>query len=81
MWLWLWHGLAAAALIHPLAWKFPYAVGAAVKRERQTEIWLNDAPTLEYGISASFFFFCLLVCTCSRSETESKLNFLSLKEK
>ena len=57
MWLWLWHGLAAAALIHPLAWKFPYAVGAAVKRERQTEIWLNDAPTLEYGISASFFFF------------------------
>ena len=30
--LWLWCGPAATALIHPLAWELPYAVGAALKR-------------------------------------------------
>ena len=30
-WLWLWHRPAAAALIHPLAWELPYAVGVALK--------------------------------------------------
>jgi len=30
--LWLWHRLAAAALIRPLAWELPYATGAAVKK-------------------------------------------------
>ena len=27
--LWLWHRLAATALIRPLAWEPPYAAGAA----------------------------------------------------
>ena len=30
---WQWCRLAAAALIQPLAWKFPYASGAAVKKK------------------------------------------------
>ena len=34
LWLWLW--LAAVALIRPLAWKLPYAPGAALKRQGQT---------------------------------------------
>ena len=29
--LWLWQGPAAAALICPLAWELPYAVGASIK--------------------------------------------------
>ena len=29
--LWLWHRLAAAAPIPPLAWEFPYASGSALK--------------------------------------------------
>ena len=29
---WLWDSLAAAALIQPLAWKLPYAAGAALKK-------------------------------------------------
>ena len=29
--LWLWHRMAAAAQIQPLAWELPYAVGAALK--------------------------------------------------
>ena len=30
--LWLWFRLAAVALIGPLAWELPYAVGVALKR-------------------------------------------------
>ena len=30
--LWLWHRPAAIALIQPLAWEPPYAMGAALKR-------------------------------------------------
>ena len=32
--LWLWRRLVAAALIRPLAWEPPYAVGAALKRQK-----------------------------------------------
>ena len=39
--LWLWHRLAAAALIQCLAWEFPYATGAAVKKEKINKIkWM-----------------------------------------
>ena len=33
MLLWLWHRLAAAATIQPLAQEVPYAIGAVVKRK------------------------------------------------
>ena len=32
---WLWHRPATAALIRPLAWEFPYAVGAALEKKRK----------------------------------------------
>ena len=32
--LWLWHRLAAVALIRPLAWEPPYAEGVALKRQK-----------------------------------------------
>ena len=35
----LWHRLAAAALIQPLAWKLPDAAGAALKRENKKILW------------------------------------------
>ena len=35
VWLWLWCRPAAAALIHSLAWEFPYAMGAALKRPKK----------------------------------------------
>ena len=31
----LWHRLAAVALIGPLAWEPPHAVGAALKRQKK----------------------------------------------
>ena len=34
---WLWHRPAAVAPIQPLAWKPPYAEGAARKSKKQTE--------------------------------------------
>ena len=34
--LWLWCRPAAAALIRPLAWEPPYAVGAALKGQKTT---------------------------------------------
>ena len=33
--LWLWHRLAAATLIHPLAWELLYAAGVALKRKKK----------------------------------------------
>ena len=32
--LWLWYRLAAAALIQPLAWELPYAMGMALKKKK-----------------------------------------------
>ena len=32
--LWLWLSLAATALIRPLAWEPPYAMGTALKRQK-----------------------------------------------
>ena len=37
VWLWLWCRLAAAALIHPLAWELPYATGAALKEKKSLD--------------------------------------------
>ena len=33
--LWLWCRLAAVALIQPLAWELPYAVGVALRRPKK----------------------------------------------
>ena len=44
---WLWHTLVATAPIGPLAWEPPYAVGAALKRQKTKKkcpiqrLWLN----------------------------------------
>ena len=35
--LWLWYRLAAIALIGPLAWEPPCAMGAALKRQKKKE--------------------------------------------
>ena len=35
MLLWPWYGPAAVALIQPLAWELPYAMGAAPKNKQK----------------------------------------------
>ena len=37
MLLWLWYRPVATALIRPLAWKPPYAVGAALEKDKKTK--------------------------------------------
>ena len=36
--LWLWHRVAAAAPVWPLAWELPYDVGAALRRQKNVYI-------------------------------------------
>ena len=46
--LWLWRGLAAIALIRPLAWQIPYVTGVALKRKKKKRILVPDyCPTSE----------------------------------
>ena len=37
--LWLWHRLAAAAWIRPLAWALPYATGMALKSKKTKTLY------------------------------------------
>ena len=52
--LWLWCRLAATALIRPLAWEPPYAVGVALKRKGVPVMaqWLTN-PTRNYEVAGS----------------------------
>ena len=49
--LWLWCRLAAAATIQPLARKFPYAAGAALKQtnQQETQLGLSFAERTQVG--------------------------------
>ena len=40
--LWLWYRLAVVALIHPLAWEIPYAVGEGLKKKNPTICYLQE---------------------------------------
>ena len=42
----LWCRPAAVALIGPLAWEPPYAVGAALKRQEQKKGWGGDRESM-----------------------------------
>ena len=43
--LWLWHRPGATAPTRPLAWEPPYAVGAALEKDKKTKTKLNNAST------------------------------------
>ena len=43
MLLWPWRRLAAAAPVRPLAWKPPYALGAALKSKKEKKIPPSDS--------------------------------------
>ena len=53
--LWLWRRLVAAALIQPLAWEPPYAMGAALKRPKKKKKKIIDLgvfiPEMRYHFS------------------------------
>ena len=52
--LWLWHRPAAAALIRPLAWEPPYAMGAALnikekKKKKKKKLELRHVTPFDKG--------------------------------
>ena len=51
--LWLWHRPADIALIRPLAWKPPYALGAALKSKNQANKQKNQHRAGSGGIYSS----------------------------
>ena len=46
--LWLWRRLVAAALIQPLAWEPPYAMGAALKRPKKKKKKMHVHDFIKY---------------------------------
>ena len=59
--LWLWHRPAAIALIRPLAWEPPYAIGVALKRpNKQTNKQKNpskqrrESPAINLLIAVNY---------------------------
>ena len=70
--LWLWCRPAAMAPIRPLAWEFPYAVGAALKRQRKKKI-SGEIVQKEWG--SAFRKTCIRnrpSLTPAKHETDSK---------
>ena len=59
--LWLWYRLAAAALIQPLAWELPHALGVAlkskIKRERESDFNCISFRTAWYLLPWPCFIF------------------------
>ena len=55
--LWLWHRPAAEALIRPLAWDLPYAIGVALKRQKKNKflhvkhVYKNTVPLKKFLVS------------------------------
>ena len=52
--LWLWRRLAAVALIQALAWEPPYAVGAALKGQKDKNKIKNISASLPLSLFKSF---------------------------
>ena len=74
--LWLWHRLAAVALIWPLAWELPYAMGVALKKKHahthtHTHTHTNHAVFYNSQMhhQAVWYFFIIHKCITKQSVT------------
>ena len=65
-WLWLWHRLAAASPIQPLAWKLPYAADVAPKRKM-----IQGAIHSEPKLTTDFSSFSSLCCSFHSSSYDN----------
>ena len=79
--LWLWHRLAATALIGPLAWEPPYAMVVGLKTHTRTRARTHthtqkrSSKLFSGGLFFSFFFLgsCLLHTEVPRLRVQSEL--------
>ena len=49
--LWLWGKPTAVALIQPLAWELPYAIGAALKEKKKKDIIVMEVINTFLGMA------------------------------
>ena len=56
-WLWLWCRPAATALIRPLAWEPPYAIGVAVKKKKEKHSLIQNAAISIFTHLVPFYLF------------------------
>jgi len=66
--LWLWHRLAATALIGPLAWEPPYATGAGLEKDKKKKLFLPK------GLCTHCTFFPLgtVLMACGSSQAKDR---------
>ena len=78
--LWLWHRPSATALIGPLAWEPPYAVGAALEKTKKKKEYqiLSSAPVRPGASSHVTFRATFSVVTCPHLQMGT-LSFGELK--
>ena len=53
--LWLWHRLAAAASIRPLAWEPPYALVAALEKDENKQTKKSISLIFKYSLDLHFY--------------------------
>ena len=68
VWLWLWCRPAAVALIRPLAWEPPYAMGAALKRQKQKRTNESKQASKQASKPALFLWLCHIRTTSCNQE-------------
>ena len=85
--LWLWRRLEATAPIGPLAWEHLYAVGAALKRTKDTHTQnyfnffikvqsiYNVVPVSAYSKVTQCVYMCVYVCVCVHTHSLSYIIF------
>ena len=65
---WLWHRLAAAALIQPLAWEPPFAVSEALKKDQKKKRYmLKNMPLTLMSVPHIFIIFLKNFLVTNRS--------------
>ena len=51
--LWLWCRPAARALIQPLAWEPPYAMGVTLKRQKKVQNYIAECRRVHLGVGGN----------------------------
>ena len=62
---WLWCGQAGAAPIRPLAWEFPHAVSAALKKKKKGKIEIKKNFSSQGRKTCNYVGLWMLITYCS----------------
>ena len=79
--LWLWRGLAATALIQPLAWEPPYAVAALKRQKDKTKTKTKTNKKTPQSIFCKAIFMVLISSFSFCQSVELLISPLNMNEK